>query len=97
MGIPTAAYTMGTFQYFLLYTCPRPGSTAEYRAALRGLNTRSLAVSALVAGGTGFGATTVPAASFTTSESLPCADASTGTIRIKEIANNAFIMHAYLS
>ena len=29
--MPRAAYTIGTFQYFLLYTCPAPGRMAEYK------------------------------------------------------------------
>jgi hypothetical protein len=32
-----AVYTMGTFQYFPLYTCPQPGMIAERIAAFLGL------------------------------------------------------------
>ena len=32
-----APYTIGSFQYFLLYICPQPGKIADLIAALRGL------------------------------------------------------------
>ena len=60
-------------------------------AALRGLNTLALEVSA---GTAGLGETILPVVSFTMRESLPCADASTGTIRIKQIANKEPKFHA---
>src|SRR5215471_13186622 len=40
---PNAPYTMGSFQYFLLYICPNPGNMAERIAATFGLYTLTCA------------------------------------------------------
>lgn len=48
--IPSAAYIIGTFQYFLLYTCPHPGIIADRMAAFLGLCVAFMIESTFAAG-----------------------------------------------
>src|SRR5688572_21478980 len=97
MGIPTAAYTMGTFQYFLLYIWPRPGKTAEYIAALRGSKVRFPAESLHRPFLTFLLGTTLPVVSLTMSVSFCCDTASMGIERIIAITKKTCFMQANLS
>lgn len=40
--VPTPASTIGTFQYCLLYTCPAPGTMAEYKPAFFGFGSNGV-------------------------------------------------------